>query len=96
MDISIVILLGVAVSSAMKKHGTWKPANGLGDYIGWGAACLFLLAIVRIPIYFLAYGFQFPFPATEKMQAFSGIVAIAFWWAMVYWRIPMRLLGRKP
>ena len=96
MDIIILIFLGVALSSAMKKHGTWKPIGGLGDYIGWGVACLFLLALVRIPIYLLAYGFHFPFNASEAMQVCTGIGAIAFWWAMAYFRIPMRLLRRKP
>lgn len=96
MDLIIIIFLGIALSEAMKKHGTWKSIGGLGDCIAYGLVCLLLLALVRIPIYLLAYGFRFPFNPSEAMQLGTGIAAIVFWWAMAYWRIPMRLLGRKP
>jgi hypothetical protein len=87
MDIVIIILMGIALSSAMRKHGTWKGCNSIGDYIGWGMALFFLLVLVRLPIYCLAYGWHIPFPATEGMQLGTGAFAIAFWWAMLYFRV---------
>ena len=87
--------MGILLSDVMKMHGTWKPLEGIGDFIAWGIACVFLLALVRIPFYLVVLGPHIPFNANEWMQLMSGILAIAFWYAMLYWRIPMRLLGRK-
>lgn len=95
MDILLIVVLGMALSGAMQKNNTWKPLTGIGDYIAWGVACLFLLALVRIPIYLLVLGAHFPFQASLTLQLVSGAIAIFFWWAMAYWRIPMRILGRK-
>lgn len=96
LDIFIIVALMFAIAFAMRKHDPeWKVGNGLGDFIGWFMASLFLLALVRLPIYLMWIGAKFPFNPTPTQQLVSGGVAIAFWWAMIYWRIPARLLGRK-
>lgn len=85
MDIAIIIIMGVLLSDVMKMHGTWKPLQGF-DFIGWGMACFFLLILVRIPIYLAVYGFHFPFHPSEWMQLGTGVFAIAFWYAALYYR----------
>jgi hypothetical protein len=95
MDILIIFILGLALSGAMQKNGTWKPLSGIGDFIAWGVVCALALALVRIPIYLIVCGAHFPFNPSTTLQLVSGAIAIFFWWAMAYWRIPMRLMGRK-
>jgi mannose/fructose/N-acetylgalactosamine-specific phosphotransferase system component IID len=95
MDLLLIIVFGLVVSGVMQKHGTWKPLNGIGDFIAWGLVCIMAIALVRIPIYLMFYGWPHgPFNPSLNMQLGSGVVAIAFWWAMTYWRIPGRIYRR--
>lgn len=94
MDIAIIFIMGILLSGVMKTHGTWKPLGGIGDIIAWCLVCIFLLALVRIPFYLTILGPHIPFNASEWLQFMSGVLAIVFWYAMLYWRIPMRLMGR--
>lgn len=96
IDIIIVVVLMFAIAFAMRKHDPeYKVGNGLGDFIAWFMVSFFLLALIRLPIYLLWIGTHFPFNPTPNQQIASGITAIAFWWAMIYWRIPGRILRRK-
>ena len=96
LDILLIVALMFTIGFAMRKHDPeYKVGNGLGDFLGWFFASLFLLALVRLPIYLAVYGFVFPFRPSNTCQIVSGIAAITFWGAMIYWRIPARLLGRK-
>jgi len=94
-DIVLAVILMFTLAETMRRHGTWKPLSGLGDFIAWFMVSIFALALVRLPIYLLWIGAHFPFNPTPTQQIVSGVAAIAFWWAMVYWRIPMRLMGRN-
>lgn len=96
IDIFIVVGLMFAIAFAMRKHDhNFKVGKGLGDFLAWFMVSFFLLALIRLPIYLMWIGARFPFNPTDTQQIVSGVTAIAFWWAMIYWRIPMRLLGRK-
>jgi len=96
MDIIFTIVLVGVFAFTMKKHNTWKPVSGVADLFGLILVALFALALVRFPIYIIVYGLHIPFPATSMVQFISGVIAIMFWFCMLYWRIPMRLLGRNP
>lgn len=92
MDLAIIFVMGILLSDVMKMHGTWNPLNDIGDIIGWVIACVFLLAFVRLPIYFIVYGWPHgAFNASEWMQLMSGVLAIGFWHVMFYWRVPGRI-----
>lgn len=95
-DVFFIVVLMYVLSWTMIKHGTWKKMTGVSDFLGWFIACTFALILVRFPIYLFVYGFTFPFNPTPTLEIISGISAILFWGSMAYWRIPMRLLGRKP
>jgi hypothetical protein len=95
MDLTFIIVLAVVIQYCINKHGTGKPIDGVGDFIGLCIAAGILLCLIRIPTYLLLYGARFPFNPSEQVQSITGIGAIVFWGVMLYWRIPMRLLGRE-
>jgi hypothetical protein len=95
MDIFLAIIMIVAFANAMERNGTRKPLTGIGDCIAWFVVSLVAIALVRIPIYVIYYGWHSgPYDPSIEMQLVSGFVAIAFWWAMTYWRIPGRIYRR--
>ncbi len=95
-DMFFTVLMMFALGFAMRKHNpNFTIGRGLGDFLAWFMISLFALALVRLPIYLLCCGPRFPFDPTPTQQFASGAIAVFFWWAMVYWRIPARLLGRK-
>lgn len=84
----------------MRKHGTWKPVDGLGGFLGWFFASFILFGITKAAIIILTLKVQglplsFPVAATNELHLMSFVLTVAVWFAMMYWRIPMRLLGRK-
>jgi hypothetical protein len=87
MDILFSIAMMIAVSNAMDKRGTWREISGLGDAIAWFIVSLFLLALIRIPIYLIVLGWHFPFQASPALQFTSGVFAIAFWFCVIRWQI---------
>ena len=84
----------VALTHAMRKHGKWNNEKG-GDLIGGCMVSFFLIAFVRIPVYLYLYGWVFPFNPSPTVSLLTGVGAIAFWWAMLWWQVPARLLGRS-
>ena len=96
MDIIFLIAMYIAIEHAMKKHGGWKTSGGGGGgVIGLFLVSMFFLGIVRFPIYLFLYGWRFPFNPSDAAAFLTGIGAIAFWWAMIWWQVPARLLGRS-
>lgn len=95
-ELLIVVVLVAAIAHAMRRHDSYFSLGGIDSYFVWLMVGYFGLALVRIPIYIITYGWKFPFNPSDKMQLFTGIFSIIFWWAMIYWQIPMRLLGRQP
>lgn len=88
-DMFFAVAMMFTVGYAMRKHNpNFVIGKGLGDFIAWFIASLFLLAMVRLPIYLVWCGPRFPFDPNGTQQFVSGAVAIAFWWAMIWWRVP--------
>ncbi len=95
-DMFFTVLMMFAIGFAMRKHNPdFTIGRGLGDFIAWFMVSLFALALVRLPIYLLWCGPRFPFNPDGTQQFVSGVIAVAFWFTMIYWRVPARLLGRK-
>ena len=74
----------------MKKHG-----GGGSGVIGLAMVSVLFLGFFRIPIYIILYGWIFPFNPSDAVAFLTGVGAVAFWWAMIWWQVPARLLGRK-
>jgi hypothetical protein len=91
MDILFVIVMWVVIEYTLKKHNVSNGKEGL-NVIGGLIASFFLLALVRLPIYLLLYGCRFPFHPSDTAVTLSGIFAIVFWGAMLWWRIPGRVV----
>jgi mannose/fructose/N-acetylgalactosamine-specific phosphotransferase system component IID len=100
MDIFFAILMMIAFSNAMGHNGKWKPMTGIGDAIAWFMVSLMAIALVRIPIYLSLYGWPpGPYNPSPILQFVTGLIAVAFWWVMTYWRVPGRifriLIGKR-
>lgn len=76
----------------MQKAGTWKPISGIGDIIAWLMVSLMGLALFKIPFLGFMAGWHFPTHATDTQQAIAGAASCALWFALMYWRIPGRML----
>ena len=90
-DIFFIIVIWVVMEFTLKKHNVSNGKEGL-NVIGGLMAAFFLLALVRLPIYLLLYGCHFPFHPSDTVATLSGIFAIVFWGAMLWWRIPGRVV----
>jgi len=91
MDILYIITLWVVIEYTLRKHGVTNKDEKLNAIAGL-VTSFFLIGLTRLPIYLFVYGFQFPFHASNTVATLSGIFAIVFWGAMLWWRIPGRVV----
>lgn len=91
MDIFFIGAMMTSLAAAMIQRGTWRPLNGIGDFIAWFMVCAFGLTIFRFPVYLYLYGWRFPFNPSDTVHFVTSVCAVFFWWAMVFWQVPGRI-----
>src|ERR1035437_281708 len=100
LNILFCIVLWVSLSLCIQKRTTQTcRSGGLGELIAGCIVSAFLISLIRLPIYVFLYGWMFPFNPSSTATFWSGVFAVAFWSAMVWWRIPglvCRAIGFTP
>jgi len=99
-DMFFIVVFMFTLAFCMRKHGTWKPVDGLGGFLGWFFASFLLFGVTKVLfivsiLFFTGKPLSFPIAATDGLHLLSSVLTVLVWFAMMYWRIPMRLLGRK-
>lgn len=89
IDALIIIAHMWILPYAMRGKGQVKHP---GDFIGWFFVCALLLCIVKIPIYLVSYGTRLPFNPSDVVVFSSGLISLAFWFTMLYYRVPYRII----
>ena len=91
-DIIFIVVLWLGLDICIKNHcSVESKSSPLGSFIGGCIVAAMMIALVRIPIYVILYGWTFPFKPTPTSEFWSGMFALAFWLSMAYWQIPGKI-----